>query len=82
MANLQIETSRKELASLLRHLDKQDKGYMDFRDFSTLMGPGMSEKIQVESREVHLPNLYPSRAKMNEYGSKTGDFNSKMKDIR
>ena len=29
----------------MRHLDKNEKGFFDFRDFSTMMSPEMSEKI-------------------------------------
>ena len=31
---------------------------------------------------MHLPNLVPNRSKMTEYGSKTDEFFSKVKEIR
>lgn len=52
-------------------MDKENKGYLDFRQFSKEITPYMSEKINVPKNELHLPNLYPNKAKSLEYGYKS-----------
>ena len=39
---LQVTASKKEVAAILNYLDKDKKGYLDFRTFSTGVTPNMS----------------------------------------
>jgi Ca2+-binding EF-hand superfamily protein len=68
---LQISASKKEVASILKHLDKDNKGYLDFRAFSTNVGANMSNKINVDKDELHLPNLVPSKDRIGHLANKT-----------
>jgi len=52
-------------------LDPENNGFIDFQTFSKRFGVNMSSQINVEDKEVHLPNLAPNKAKLNEYGKKS-----------
>ena len=58
----------------MKHLDRDDKGYLDFKQFSATVKPNMSDGIRVEQKEVHLPNLVPNKSKLNEYGQKSNQL--------
>jgi len=40
---LQVQASNKEIASIIRLLDKDSKGFLDFKSFSVVVNPHMSE---------------------------------------
>lgn len=41
----------------------------------------MSEQIAVTDKEVHLPNLHPNKAKLNEYGKKAETVRDKIAEV-
>jgi hypothetical protein len=82
MNALQVSASKQEIASIMKHLDKDGKGYLDFRAFSTGVHPQMSSSINVNNNELHLPNLVPNKAKSNEYGQKATTLQQAVNEAR
>ena len=74
--SLQVSASKHEIASILKLIDTDAKGYLDFRAFSTSICPHMSDKINVPRNELHLPNLAPNRAKQSELGQLSSNIQS------
>lgn len=66
MKALHIQVSKAETESILKLLDKENKGYLDFKTFSTVMKPTMSTQINIPRNETHFPNLAPSKSMTNE----------------
>jgi len=67
-----VNVSEGEVASIMKNvLDPENNGFIDFQTFSKRFGVNMSSQINVEDKEVHLPNLAPNKAKLNEYGKKS-----------
>ena len=82
LQQLEIQSSRKDLAAVLKLLDKDQKGYLDFQNFSKGVHPGMAEAININNRELHLPNLVPNRAKLNEYAAKGKGLFNAVNEVR
>ena len=67
-----VNVTEGEVASIMKNvLDPENNGFIDFQTFSKRFGVNMSSQINVEDKEVHLPNLAPNKAKLNEYGKKS-----------
>jgi len=58
----------------MKLFDKDQKGYLDFKTFANAVHPNMSCQINTNKKELHLPNLVPSKAKCNEYGNKASNL--------
>lgn len=83
LSALQIPASKHEVEGILKLLDKENKGYLDFRAFSAVVSPSMSAQINVKrQQELHLPNLVPSKARARELGEKAAEFQQSMAEIR
>lgn len=77
-----INVTEGEVASMMKNvLDPEDNGYVDFQTFSKRFGVNMSSQINVEDKEVHLPNLAPNKAKLNEYGKKSEAVRDKIAEV-
>lgn len=77
-----INVTENEVASLMKNvLDPDQNGYIDFRHFSKRFGAGMSSQIDVTDNELHLPNLVPSKEKLNEYAEKSNNVRSTMAKV-
>lgn len=70
------------MAGILKHLDKEGKGYLDFRAFSTTVAPNMSSQINVERNELHLPNLVPSKDRIGHLSTKTNQLQDAVNQVR
>ena len=66
LQQLQIGASKQEVGTIMKVLDKEGKGYLDYRVFSTGIFPHMSNAVDIPLKELHLPNLAPNRAKVAE----------------
>ena len=67
-----INVTEHEVSSLMKNvLDPDQNGYIDFKHFSKRFGVNMSNQIDVSDKELHLPNLVPTKEKLNEYGHKS-----------
>ena len=71
---LQITASKKEVAAIMKYLDKDNKGFLDFRTFSTGINQNMSSQINIPRNELHLPNLVPNKAKISEITQKSSSL--------
>jgi hypothetical protein len=77
-----INVTENEVASLMKNvLDPDQNGYIDFRHFSKRFGAGMSSQIDVTDNELHLPNLVPSKEKLNEYAEKSSNVRSTIAKV-
>ena len=48
---------------MLKLIDKNDKGYLTFTEFSKVFSPSMSDQlVTVPKNDVYFPNLYPNKA--------------------
>ena len=65
---MRIEADRKDIAAVLSLIDTNQKGFVDYKTFSKNFSENFSKSIKVEQKEVHLPNLYPNKEKVHEYG--------------
>ena len=67
----------------MKLFDKEGKGYLDFRAFSQVVTPNMSQTIvQVKKNEIHLPNLVPNKDKSQEYGQKASQLIYAVQEAR
>jgi len=67
-----INVTQGEVANLMKNvIDPDCDGYIDFKTFSKRFGVNMSKQIDVTDNELHLPNLVPTKEKLNEYGNKS-----------
>jgi len=72
-----INVTESEVANLMKNvLDPDQNGYIDFKHFSKRFGVNMSNQIDVTDNELHLPNLVPTKEKLNEYGKKSSAVRS------
>lgn len=71
---MQVNASKHEIASILKLMDKDQKGYLDFRSFSTSIKPDMSTQINVPRNDVYFPNLVPNKNKVQDLTSKTSQI--------
>ena len=56
--------------------------FIDFSTFKEKFGPNMSKLVEVPERELHLPNLAPNAAKLNEYGTRARSFKTSFDQVR
>ena len=78
-----VHASKEDIASLMKHvLDTDGNGYIDFNTFKEKFGPNMSKLVEVPENEVHLPNLVPNQAKLQEYGQRAKGFRTSFADVR
>jgi len=82
LGQLQVQASKHEIASIIRLLDKDNKGFLDFRSFSQAVNPHMSEMVGVKKNELHLPNLVPNKEKLHEYGNKQNQLTQAVNEVR
>ena len=72
LLNNKINVTEQEVSSLMKNvLDPDQNGFIDFKHFSKRFGVNMSNQIDVTDNELHLPNLVPTKEKLNEYGHKS-----------
>ena len=78
-----VFASQDDIASLMKHvLDTDGNGFIDFSTFKEKFGPNMSKLVEVPERELHLPNLAPNAAKLNEYGTRARSFKTSFDQVR
>ena len=78
-----VFASQEDIASLMKHvLDTDGNGYIDFSTFKEKFGPSMSKLVEVPERELHLPNLAPSKEKLDEYGQRARTFRTSFDQVR
>lgn len=77
-----INVTENEVASLMKNvLDPDQNGFIDFKHFSKRFGVNMSNQIDVTDNELHLPNLVPTKEKLNEYGTKSSTVRSTIAKV-
>ena len=77
-----MSASKSEVASIMKLLDKDKKGYLDFKRFSDAMNPHMSEQVTIESKESYFPNLVPNRTKAREYENRSLNLRNHVSEVR
>ena len=62
MKSIKVQASPDEVKAVLKHIDRNDNGYLDFAEFSKVFRPDMSERlVNIPQNDRHLPNLAPSK---------------------
>ena len=83
LAKNKINASQGDIQLLMKHvLDTDGNGFIDFSTFKEKFGSNMSKLIAVPERELHLPNLVPNKAKLNEYGKRSQSLRQSVDNVR
>ena len=62
LKSIKVQASPDEVKAVLKHIDRNDNGYLDFSEFSKVFRPDMSDRlVNVPLNDRHLPNLIPSK---------------------
>jgi hypothetical protein len=62
LTSIKVQASPDEVKAVLKHIDRNDNGYLDFSEFSKVFRPDMSERlVNIPQNDRHLPNLMPSK---------------------
>lgn len=62
LKSIKVQATPEEVQAVLKHIDRNDNGYLDFSEFSKVFRPDMSERlVTVQQNDRHLPNLIPSK---------------------
>lgn len=61
LKSIKVHANKNEVASMMKLIDKNNNGYLNFSEFSKVFTPSMSENlVKVPQNDTYLPNLHPN----------------------
>jgi len=83
LAKKKIQASKADVSLLMKQvLDTDGNGFIDFKTFKDKFGPNMSKLVNVQERELHLPNLVPNKEKLLEYGKRSLTLRTSFDEVK
>jgi Ca2+-binding EF-hand superfamily protein len=83
LESIKVQASPEEVGSMMKLIDRNNKGYLSYTEFSQVFSPNMSEKlVQVPLKDVHFPNLHPNKEMNNDNLLKQTQMQNTIKEIR
>jgi hypothetical protein len=83
LKSIKVNASDEEVAAVLKHVDLNNSGHLDYSEFSKVFAPDMSTKlVQVEQKDRHMPNLQPSKDVNLDNKGKTDRYLDQMKETK
>lgn len=80
---MKVHASNTEVACMMKLIDKENKGYLDFTTFSKVFNPMMSSQlVKVPLNDTYLPNLGPNEDMHRYTKGKISEMNQKQDTIR
>jgi len=78
-----VTASNKDIASMMKLLDKKSLGYLTFADFSKVFSPSMSSNlVKIEQNDNYIPFNQPSLEIYEMQQTNQFDMNKKLETIR
>jgi len=74
LKSIKVHASKNEVASMMKLIDKNNNGYLNFSEFSKVFTPSMSENlVKIPQNDTYLPNLHPNQANLQKQINIQGD---------
>ena len=58
LKSIKVDATKQEIASMIKLIDHNSKGYLNFHEFSKVFSPSMSDNlVKVPQNDTYFPNL-------------------------
>ena len=83
LKSIKVHASKNEVASMMKLIDKDNLGYLNFSEFSKVFTPSMSDSlVKIPQNDTYFPNLHPNRANLTQQMNIMTDVQEKISSIR
>jgi len=80
---LKVDATKAEVASMMKLLDKNNQGYLNFTDFSKVFSPSMSTQlVNLSMKDTYFSNMGPNEDMYRHREAEAPDVLDKIKTIR
>ena len=83
LKSIKVHASKNEVASMMKLIDKNNLGYLNFSEFSKVFTPSMSDNlVKIPQNDTYFPNLHPNRANLTQQMNIQSEVQDKITTIR